>query len=233
MLVAGFSPYGTSHQVVSAVLVALAAWLVVRGRTRRDTPAADRLSKAFAVVFLAVTLPLQVYFNLPARFDVGLSLPIQLCDLAWLAAIHALFTHRRWSVALTYYWGLTLSVQPILTPDLAADFPEPGFVLYWAMHGLTVLAAVFLTWGLGLTPDWHSYRLAVAATAAWAATVFAFNLAADTNYGFLNDKPDSASILDLFGPWPWYLVVEAVLLAGVWALITWPWTARTRRPAAA
>ncbi len=66
-----------------------------------------------------------MYFNLPGRFDPGLSLPIQLCDLAWLAAIHALLTRRRWSAALTSYWGLTLSIQPILTPDLDAQFPTP------------------------------------------------------------------------------------------------------------
>ncbi|TDE15754.1 TIGR02206 family membrane protein [Jiangella asiatica] len=229
MRIARFSSYGTSHQVVLAALVALAAWLVVRGRTLRGTPGAERLSRAFAAGFLALTLPLQIYFNLPGRFALDLSLPIQLCDLAWLASVHALVTHHRWSVALTYYWGLTLSVQPILTPDLAADFPEPGFILYWSMHGLTVVTAVFLTWGLGLTPDWGSYRVAVAATALWAVTVFAFNAAADTNYGFLNAKPDSASVLDLFGPWPWYVVVETVLLAGVWALITLPWVRRSRR----
>lgn len=222
-----FTPYGLSHVAVLVLLAALAWWLVRRGRAVRGTLAADRLSTGFAVVFLAVTLPLQVYFNLPGRFDVGLSLPIQLCDLAWLAAIHALLTRRRWSAALTYYWGLTLSVQPILTPDLDAQFPDPAFVLYWAMHGLTVVAAVFLTWGLGIRPGWDSYRIAVAATAAWAVTVFAFNAAADVNYGFLNEKPDSASLLDLFGPWPWYLVVETALVVAVWALITWPWT-RTR-----
>ncbi len=97
------------------------------------------------------------------------------------------------------------------------------------MHGLTVVAAVFLTWGLGIRPGWDSYRVAVTATAVWAVAVFAFNAAADTNYGCLNAKPDSASILDLFGPWPWYVVVETVLIAAVWALLTWPWT---RRPPA-
>ncbi|TDD72015.1 TIGR02206 family membrane protein [Jiangella aurantiaca] len=234
-----FTPYGPSHVAVLVVLAALAWWLVRRGRAARGTRGADRLSAGFALVFLALTLPLQVYFNLPGRFDVGLSLPIQLCDLAWLAAIHALLTRRRWSAALTFYWGITLSIQPILTPDLDAEFPDPAFILYWSMHGMTVVAAIFLTWGLGIRPGWDSYRVAVTATAVWAVTVFTFNVAADTNYGFLNAKPDSASVLDLFGPWPWYVVVETVLIAAVWALITWPWTRRTpagraargRRPA--
>jgi uncharacterized membrane protein YwaF len=30
-------------------------------------------------------------------------------------------------------------------------------------------------------------------------------------------------MLDLLGPWPWYLLSELVLGAAAWALITWPW----------
>jgi hypothetical integral membrane protein (TIGR02206 family) len=228
MSAATFTPYGISHQLVLVVLLVVGWGLVWRGRALRGTGEADRLSTAFAVVFVAATLPLQIWFNLPSRFDLGLSLPIQLCDLAWMAAVYALFTRRRCAVALTYYWGITLSIQPILTPDLNADFPEPGFILYWTMHGLTVVTAIYLTWGLGLTPDWRSYRIAIVATAAWAVAVFAFNAAADVNYGFLNAKPDSGSILDLFGPWPWYVLVEIALISSVWALITWPWVARAQ-----
>ena len=70
------------------------------------------------------------------------------------------------------------------------------------------------------------YRTSVAITAAWAVTVYAFNVAVDTNYGYLNAKPAAASALDLLGPWPWYVVNEIVIVAAFWALITWPWTRR-------
>jgi hypothetical integral membrane protein (TIGR02206 family) len=58
--------------------------------------------------------------------------------------------------------------------------------------------------------------------------VFAINRALGTNYGYLNGKPGGASLLDLLGAWPWYLVVVLALLAAFWALITWPWTARAQ-----
>jgi uncharacterized membrane protein YwaF len=35
--------------------------------------------------------------------------------------------------------------------------------------------------------------------------------------------------LDVLGPWPWYVLVEAVLVVVGWALITWPWN-RTAEP---
>ena len=47
--------------------------------------------------------------------------------------------------------------------------------------------------------------------------------------GFLNEKPAVHSILDVLGPWPWYLFPEIALVLSVWALMTWPWVLRARR----
>jgi hypothetical integral membrane protein (TIGR02206 family) len=83
--------------------------------------------------------------------------------------------------------------------------------------------------GLGVRVDWRSYRFAVAATVVWAASVMTFNAVTGTNYGYLNRKPTSGSLLDLFGPWPGYVLVEVVVVASVWALMTWPWVRAGRR----
>ncbi|MDT5239735.1 MAG: hypothetical protein QOD97_1933, partial [Mycobacterium sp.] len=70
--------------------------------------------------------------------------------------------------------------------------------------------------------------LAVIATLAWAAFTFTFNVLAGTNYGYLNRKPPTASLLDVLGPWPLYVLAETTIVVIVWALMTWPWQ-RTRR----
>ena len=152
-----------------------------------------------------VTVPSQVLQLTPGSFGLGSSLPLQLCDLAWLAAVWALWTHARVPVALTYFWGLTLSVQGIITPSLQEAFPDPGYLAFWALHFLIVWSAVYLTFGLGLGPGWREYRIAVAVTLAWAVLVFGINGLLDVNYGYLNRKPGSASLLDLLGPWPVYV----------------------------
>ena len=221
-----FEAYGPSHQgalVLLAVGVVAILWF---GSRHRGTALAERGGRVMAIAVLSVTVPLQVLYFTPAYWDLQKTLPLQLCDLASFIAVYALWTRRRWAAALTYFWGLTLTSQAMLTPDLAADFPDPIFLLFWAMHLLVVWAAVYLVWALGLSPTWRTYRTSVAITAAWAVTVYAFNVAVGTNYGYLNAKPAAASALDLLGPWPWYVVNEIVIVAAFWALITWPWARR-------
>ncbi len=219
-----FTPYGTSHRVVVGLLVVGAVLLVWLGRARRGTPDAARDARVFALVCLAFTVPLQIVALNRSGFDVQRTLPLQLCDLAAFAAPYALWTRQRWAVGLTYYWGLTLTTQAVVTPDLSADFPDPVFVLFWGMHLLIVWAAIYLTWGLGLAPDWRSYRTTVTVTVTWAVSVSVFNAATDSNYGYLNAKPAAASVLDYLGDWPVYVVAEVAIVLTVWALMTWPWT---------
>ena len=148
-----FSAYGTSHQVVVALLAVGLVALVVLGRaSRRDPRRVERHCRWFALTCLAFTVPLQIVAVTRSGFDVERTLPLQLCDLAAFVAPYALWTRRPWAVGLTYYWGLTLTTQAVITPDLSADFPDPVFVLFWGMHLLIVWAAVYLTWGLGHAP---------------------------------------------------------------------------------
>ncbi|WP_243071356.1 TMEM164-related integral membrane acyltransferase [Candidatus Mycolicibacterium alkanivorans] len=115
-----------------------------------------------------------------------------------------------------------------LAGSTRSGFPPPPVPGFWAIHLLVVWAAIYLAWGRRMRPQWRSYRFAVMVTVVWAAVTFAFNSFAGTNYGFLNIRPTTASLLDLLGPWPVYLLTATTLLLMVWALMTWPWE-RTQR----
>ena len=218
-----FATFGGEHLLLVGLFLVGAVAVVLVGRRQRGTPAARRFSRVYAVAIPCVTVPSQAFQLTPGDFDLATSLPLQLCDLAWVAAAWALWTHDRVPVALTYFWGLTLTVQGVVTPSLGQAFPHPRYLAFWAMHFLVVWAALYLTLGLGLGPRWREYRVTVAVTLAWAVLVFAVDTVLGVNYGYLVAKPASASLLDLLGPWPVYVLASlAVLLAG-WALLTWPW----------
>jgi hypothetical integral membrane protein (TIGR02206 family) len=215
-----FETFGPSHLAALAICAVGVVVIVLSGRRATSIGA----NRAFAVAILLVTIPLQVLQLLPDEWNPRTSLPFQLCDLAWMFAVHALWTRSHLTATVTYLWGITLTTQGMLTPDLASDFPEPRFLMFWGMHVLIVWAAFHLVFGLRLLPTWATYWRTVGITAVWAAAVMVYNTVADTNYGYLNGKPDSASALDLLGPWPFYVAAEIAIIVGVWALLTWPWT---------
>jgi len=229
-----FSAYGPSHLVVLAIFAVGAVLLVRAGRTLTEDRART-LGRVLAVA-LAVAFCAALVYKL-IKPDIQTSIPIQLCDLAELVAIYALWTRRQWACALTYFWGLFLSSQALLTPDIgtpaegAPDFPHHLFVTFFALHVMVVWAAIYVTWGLGNRPTWRDFRFTVAVTMTWVALTFAFNTAAGTNYGYLNGKPAAAPVLDLLGPWPVYLLIEVSVVIGVWALMTWPWERARARAA--
>ncbi|WP_035770270.1 TIGR02206 family membrane protein [Arthrobacter castelli] len=220
-----FDAYGLLHWTMLAVTVIGAVLLVRFGRRRRATPKPAVVARAMAILLLSVTLGFQVYWLMPQNFDLQQSLPLHLSDILRLVAAYALWTRRRWAVGITYYWGLTLNPQAMLTPDLSAQrLPVLEMTSYWSLHILVMWAVIYLTWGMGRYPRWSEYRFALLFTGVWAAVVFGINSAIGTNYGYLNAKPGGASLLDLMGEWPLYLLVALVLITVVWALITWPWS---------
>lgn len=191
---------------------------VLLGRRHASYDGPTGFSRACALLIPLATVPFQLV-DLFTNFDIGVTLPLHLCDLAWIAASWALWTHRPYPVALTYFWGLTLTVQGVVTPSLHEDFPQPRYFAFWVLHLLIVWSAVYLVLGLRKAPRWRDYRAAVVTTLVWAVTAYAFNLVADTNYGYLMRKPGT-SILDLLGPWPWYVAEEIGIVVTVWALLT-------------
>ena len=223
-----FQSFTGQHFGLMAFFMVVFVALVVYGRRHGDD---ERFRRGFAVLMLCVCIPLQTLQLLPSDFTLGTSLPLQYCDLTWMVAVVALWTRTWWAVSLTFYWGLTLTVQAIVTPSLGQEFPDPRFFMYWGMHFLSVWAAGWLA-ASGSGPTWRGYRLAVVVTAVWAGVVMVFNEATGTNYGYLNRKPPGASLLDLMPDWPFYVLIEIVLVTGIWALLTWPFD-RAREPAEA
>ncbi len=85
-----------------------------------------------------------------------------------------------------------------------------------------------LVLGLRLLPRRRAVWRVYAATGAFAALAAIGCLATGGNYMFLRDKPSNGSILDPFGPWPWYLLAAAAL--GLAMLLVLEAIARGLRP---
>jgi hypothetical integral membrane protein (TIGR02206 family) len=222
-----FTAYSPSHLVVLAIFAAGTVVLLLLGPRLRGSGTERTLAVCLAWAALAFGVASTVTELFP--FSVRHSLPLQICDLAWIFVVWALLTTHPLPLALTYYWGLTLSVQALVQPTLTEPFPDVEFLVFWGKHVLIVWGAVYLCLSLRRGPDWSSYRTAVVWTLGWLVAVLCLNALLGSNYGYVTAKPSEATVLDILGPWPVYVVAEMAIVAGGWALITLPWTRRQVR----
>src|SRR5439155_1639858 len=103
------------------------------------------------------------------------------------------------------------SLQATLTPDLAESFPSVFYFAYFAYHEGAVVAACLLVFGMGLYPLRGAAWRVFAATLVVTAVAGLADLVTGGNYMYLREKPEHSSLLDVMGPWPWYIVSTAVL----------------------
>lgn len=219
--------FGTAHLVALGATAVISVTLVVLVRRNRGSPAVDRWCGRVGWALLVISVGWMLWDLLPPRFDLAHSLPVGLSDLARVIIPLALLTRSGWTVAVAYYWGLSLNLMALLTPDLSYSFfPPLEYGMFWLSHIAAFTVPVVLVWGMGLRPTWRGFGFAYLFTVGWAVTTMGVNAVTGANYGYLNQPPEGGSLLDLLGPWPVYLFAVATILAVGWALITWPWATR-------
>lgn len=209
---------------VTATVAASAVWAA------RTHPGAwiVPFSRGLALLILAAYLGENIANLIRGNWSVEHSLPLHLTDAVTIVSALALWRPRPLVFELAYFWGLTASLQAVLTPDLDSAFPSLFFWTYFATHAGAVIAAVFLAWGVGLTPRPGAVGRVFAATVAFAAVAGVVDLLTGGNYMFLREKPETASLLDLMGPWPFYIGTTALLALAMFAVLDLPF--RRRRP---
>ena len=203
-----FSP----EHVAAIAASVLAALLLVVAARRADDQAATRLARALAIVILAGFVVEHATYLARGTWTARVNLPLQLSDAVTLVAIAALWRPRTGLLTeLVYFWALSASLQALLTPDLGDTFPDVLYFTYFVVHAGAIAAACLLVFGMrrlprrvgGLARVRGHDRLRGARGDRLPAT--------GGNYMFLRRKPAGDSLLDLFGPWPWYILGAAAL----------------------
>ena len=200
-----FILFGTAHMVtivIVLIVVFIAPLLIQKLATRR----AHQLGRLFAAVLVSneisnIYIAVSIYGN-----PLSLSLPLHLCGLAALLTAWMLWRQSYRSYEIVYFWSIGGSIPAILTPDLALGFPHPTFIHFFASHGLIILSTIYATVVLGFRPELRSVCKAILATLLLMGMIAPVDLILDANYMYLCQKPAQNTLMDYFGPWPWYIL---------------------------
>ncbi len=204
--------FSAPHLAALAVLVVGAAgsiWLPRRSRRPRLWQVG--YARTLALVIFAGWAGEYLADVVTGVWSVKYTLPLQLTDAVSAVAIAALWTRRPLLVELLYFWSFTASLQALLTPDLAQNFPSVFYFTYFIYHVGAVMAACLLVFGLGLYPRRRAAWRVFAATLIVAAIAGVADAITGGNYMYLHEKPVHGSLLSVLGPWPWYIASAGAL----------------------
>ncbi len=188
--------------------------------------------RALAVLIVVNECGWWVWLGLQHTWSAGYALPLQLCDVVAFVAAAALWFRRQILVEVTYFWGLAGTANGLISPDVPVHFPHYLFLQYFIAHGTIVAAALLLVVGLRITPVQGAVLRVFALALALMVIDAGANLVTGGNYMYLRHPPGVPTLLDLMGPWPWYIVASMLLAGAIFAALNLPfYLGRRRRPA--
>jgi hypothetical integral membrane protein (TIGR02206 family) len=218
--------FGPLHLCILASTVLLP--LAMSRFTRREQR--PRLARVLAVALALVLLGDHIFSISLGYYEHRITrwvdaLPMHLCDWASLAVIITLVWRRQLLYELAYFWGLAGTLQAVLTPDLAEQFPSPFFISFFVEHCGIIVAVLFLTWGLHMRPKPGAVWRVIGWTQCYVVCAGLVDWLAATDYGYLAHKPIHGSLLDFLGPWPWYILSLEGLALVFFAVLYLPFVA--------
>jgi hypothetical integral membrane protein (TIGR02206 family) len=230
-----FITFGLPHCTALAATAVAAFYMVRLNRSPAVAPQRKHRANVLLAVLLLVAVALDPVLTwrryaddpeLAARLVRETALPFYLCDVVSIVlAVALIFRRQRWA-ELGYLWGMAGTVQGLITPTLYFSWNEPEYYAFFVQHGGVPVAALALAFGTALRPQPGAFRRAMLWSWVYLGGGYAVNWLLGANYGFINAKPDVATLFDRMGPYPWYLLTLQAIAFTLYLFLLLPFRAR-------
>lgn len=147
------------------------------------------------------------------------SLPLELCSISLLLSILLLLTGSKAIFELVFFAGIAGALQAVLTPVLFSDFPRFRYFHFFLTHSGIIWTVLYFAWIKGYVPTLLSAGKSLLFLNLLLPAILLVNFIFGSNYMFLRGKPASKSILDLLGPYPWYILSLEFAAAAMFFLL--------------
>ena len=224
--------FGTPHITV-LVILALAIlslfWLRNAGERAKNS-----VRIGLGVILLVNELAWHLWNFAIGKWTLQTMLPLHLCSVLVFVSAFMLLTRSKGMYEFVYFLGIGAAIQAVLTPDLGVyGFPHFRFFQTFISHCSIVLAAFYMTLVDGLRPTWRSMLNVLVGGNIYMLIVTGINLLLGSNYMFTLHVPETPSLLDLLGPWPWYLLATEAVAGLVFLILYAPFAIKDWRDATA
>ena len=213
-----FVLFSTQHLIAIFAIILVGTLIIL---TQRKAPPQKRKTIRWVMaIVLVINETTWHLWNLSiGEWTIQTMLPLHLCSVLVWSSAYMLVTKQRTIYEFAYLIGIAGALQAILTPDLGQyAFPHLRYFQVFISHGLIIISALYMTLVEGFRPTWASVKRVAIYGNIYLVAVFVLNLLIGSNYLFVAHKPETASLLDVLPPWPYYILIIE-LLAAVFILL--------------
>ncbi len=223
---------GSFEHWIAVVVVVILCLATTRWAKKSDSKKQNSITRGFAWVLVINVLVWQliksyVSFLPPTdiayvKYNWGEDLPLNPCN--WLAflALYYSITPQKWLWNILYFFVWVFTFNAIITPALTENFPHYNFCKFWISHtGLVMFVIHLLLLGaprISIKNLFQTYGI----LQIFVLLCITINsvIGVQGNYFFLRTKPLTESILDILGPWPWYIIQGDIIVLGLF-FVAW------------
>lgn len=213
-----FVLFSSQHLIAIAAIILIGSIVIIS--QRKANQAQRKRVRWIMAILLVFNETIWHIWNISiGEWTIQTMLPLHLCSvLVWLSA-YMLVTKNTTIYEFAYLIGIAGALQAVLTPDLGQyAFPHLRYFQVFLSHGLIIISALYMTLVEGFRPNWQSVKRVAIYGNLYLLLVFLLNMAIGSNYLFVAHKPETASLLDVLPPWPYYILIIE-LLAAVFILL--------------
>jgi hypothetical integral membrane protein (TIGR02206 family) len=201
-----FHIFGTPHLIVIAIVIFVNAYFIYAAR-REITEFHKSIGLILAIVLLVNEAGWNIWNAAIGEWTIQTKLPFHLCTIMVFLSAIMLLTKSYTLYEYVYFAGIGGAAQALLTPNIGAyGFPHYRFFEQMISHASIITAAIYMTTIGGFRPYRKSMLRVFVAMNIYLVVVGFINKLIGSNYMFVAHKPETPSLLDYLGPWPWYIV---------------------------
>lgn len=220
-----FHSFSLQHFGILLVLVLITVILIVHGRKVKYF-AQRKMAIILACLIFSSEVIEAIVMIIQGKYDFRIHLPLNLCDIAALMLPWIIYYHHRKWIGILYFWAMAGTLQALITPDMEEGFPSFDYFRYFFMHGGIVISVLYTVLVFKIRIHWKDLINAVLYAQVYLIVIHLANFAFNLNYSYTIQKPPGPTVLDLFGPWPWYILWGELLMVLLFLLLLIPFLFR-------
>jgi hypothetical integral membrane protein (TIGR02206 family) len=201
-----FEIFNTPH-LISLAAIGILCLAVVRFRKHFSTSTKGLVRKILAVLLLISQAAFILWLFYIGEASWTTALPLHMCSMFIVLSALMLLLRSYAIYEFSYFLGTGGALYALITPDIGMyNFPHFLPVQTMIAHGSLLLAQIYMTAVEEFRPTLRSMWKVYVGVLIYSGIVIVINTLLQSNYLFFSYKPDFPTLLDVMGPWPWYIL---------------------------